>query len=318
MKHLLNYSVMQPLSDISPTDVGGFLSGIGCDGLELFTMYDEVCPSYRPYTVSVHLPYAIDWYRGWSGDMEGFAEDVDDLRFITFGRDREEIVANIRRMMDVAAPLKPAYGILHAGSTDMEQIYHREYVSDDRKVLEAFAEMVNTAVAGYPGGEPPLRLAFENLWWSGLRLREPWEHRLLEDRLEFDDWCFCLDVGHLMNGLPESTDEASATEAAMRVIDGYTQDMLDRIRVMHLHCSTSAEYRSCFSEQEVALDDVDRFMRESYKHVGMIDQHKPFTAPGCVGLVEAICPEFVTHEMLADSTEGIIGNFRCQRSLFPR
>lgn len=316
MKHLLSYSVFQPLSDFSETDVGGFLAGIGCDGLELFTMFDPVCPSYLPYTVSTHLPYAVDWHRAWSGDMDGFGEDIEDLRFITFGRDREEMVANIRRMMDVAACLDPAYGVFHAGNTDMEQMYHHDYASDDRKVLEAFAEMVNAAVSCYRGGEPPLKLALENLWWSGLKLREPWEHRLLEDKLEFDNWCLCLDVGHLMNGLPDSTDEAAATAAAMRVIDGYPQDMRDRIEVMHLHCSTSAEYRRCFDEKDVSLKDIDKLMRESYKHVGMIDQHKPFTDKRCTEFTDAIQPDFVTHEMISDSIEGVIANFRLQRSHF--
>ncbi len=317
MKHLLSYSIFQSLDDFSKEDVGGFLRSIGCDGLELFTLYDDVPTCYLPYSPSVHLPYAVDWYRGWSGNVDAERYSRGDLTYITFGVDREEIVSNICKMIEKAEQVHPAYGVLHAGSTDLEQVFHRHYVSDDRKVLMAFAEMVNTVASNYKGGEPPIRLAFENLWWSGLRLREPWEHKLLEDRLEFDNWCFCLDTGHLMNGLPDAVDESSAIEGALKVMDGYNKDMIDRIMVMHLHYSASAAYRHSFEEREISWDEgFEGIMKSSYEHVGNIDQHRPFTSKRCNELVDRIHPDYVTHEMLSSNGHNLIEDFKKQRSLF--
>jgi hypothetical protein len=317
MKHLLSYSVFQSLDDLSKVNVGEFLKNIGCDGLELFTLYDDVPECYFPYSTSVHLPYAVDWYRGWTGNVDKEKYSRGDLDYITFGIDREEMVSNIRKMIGKAASVDPAYGILHAGSTDLEQVYHRKYVSDDRKVLYAFAEMINIAVSGYKSGEPPFRLAFENLWWSGLKLREPWEYRLIEDKMEFENWCFCLDTGHLMNSLSDAVDETSAIDGAMKIIDRYPQEMRDRIRVMHLHYSASADYRNTFDEKDISMDEgFEKVMGDSYQHVSMIDQHRPFTDRRCLELVNSINPDFVTHEMLPGNGRDMISDFKKQRSLF--
>ncbi len=317
VKHLISYSVLQPFEDLTSGDMSDFLKDIDCDGFELFTLLDDVPEKYIPYSPAVHLPYAVDWYGCWSGDLNTDGYSRGDLDYITFGVDREEMVDNIRLMIDKATFVNPAYGILHAGSTDLSQVFHRKYISDDRKVLDAFVEMMNIVVSEYRGGEPPIKLAFENLWWSGLKLKEPWEYKLLEDGLEFDNWCFCLDTGHLMNGLPDAFDESSAAEGAMHVIDGYTESMKDRISVMHLHYSASAEYRHTFPEVDVSMKGgLEKVMSDSYEHVGRIDQHKPFTCRRCVEMVEAISPDFVTHEMLSGEGKDMVSDFRQQRSLF--
>jgi hypothetical protein len=319
MKHLLSFSVFQPLNELTDGDFGSFLGSIGCDGLELFTLYDEVPKEYYPYSPSVHLPYAVDWYRGWTGQIDRNRYSRGDLDYITYGVDREEIVINIRRMIDRVVPMSPAYGVLHAGNTDMSQVFSRHYSSDDRVYLEAFAEMVNAATADYKGGEPPIMLAFENLWWSGLKLREPWEYKLLEDKVEFDNWCFCLDTGHMMNTLPDAYDEGSAIEGVMRIVDRYPQDMRDRIKVMHFHYSASAEYRHSFEEKEVdTAQGYEKLMGDSYEHVGHIDQHRPYTDRKCLEIVDAIRPDYLTHEMLCGNGRDYVADFIKQRSLFEK
>lgn len=316
MKHLLSFSVYQDLPDLvrGDPDPVRFLSGIGCDGLELFTSFDDVPQCYFGCSVSAHLPYAVDWYRAWSGRMTGnYAEG--ELDYITFGSGREEMVGNLRKGISKASVFNPAYGVIHAGNTDLEHVMHRGRGEDDRKVLEAFAEMMNQSVSGFRGGEPPFKLAFENLWWSGLKLVEPWEYRLLAHSLEFDNWGFCLDTGHLMNTLPDAFDQESAIDGVLKVIDGYPKDMADRIGTMHFHYSASAEYRNTFEEKDTDPDaeDLGKIIERSYAHVGRIDQHLPFTDPRCKEIVDALRPEYLTHEMInGDILEG----FATQRSLF--
>jgi len=319
MKHLLSYSVFQELTDIS-ADVSGipsFLKNIRCDGLELFTLFDKVPEIYYPYSVSVHLPYAIDWYRSWCGGTMDDGYEEGSLDYITFGRNPGEMVSNIRRGIGFATPVHPAYGVIHAGNTDLDQVMHRKHVCDDRAILGSFAEMMNEVVSGYKGGEPPFRLVFENLWWSGLSLTEPWECRMLEDKLEFEDWGLCLDTGHLMNTVPDAYDQSSAIEGAMRIIDHYTDDMRDRITNMHLHYSASAEYRGTFEESDRPDgESFERTLERSFSHVSSIDTHTPFSDPACADLVNAIRPDYVTHEMLSSEGRDPVHDFIQQRAFF--
>jgi hypothetical protein len=313
MKHLLSYSVIQPPEEISG-DIHSFFKENRCDGFELFTLFDKVPDVYEDISPAVHLPYAIDWYRAWtrSSELSGYPDG--SLDYITYGRTREEVVNNIRRGIDYASAIHPAYGVLHAGNTDVEQVMHRNYISDNRKVLEAFADMMNDVVSGYVHGEPPFTLAFENLWWSGLRLRDQWEYELLSDRLEFDNWSLCLDTGHLMNGLAGSYDERSAIDGVLEVIRGYSREMKDRISTMHFHYSASARYRQSFPEKDLMLDrGYEEVMRESYAHVNNIDQHLPFTDKKCLRIVEMINPDYLTHEMIGAD---IVSDFIKQRSVF--
>ncbi|MDR2845918.1 MAG: TIM barrel protein [Candidatus Methanoplasma sp.] len=319
MKHLYNYSVYQPLTDIpgSEEDPVSRLKAIGCDGLELFTLYDEIEDHYKGISSAVHLPFAIDWYRGWEGRADVREFNEVNVRPVLFGRDRREIVDNIRRFITVAAEIDPAYGVLHAGNSNIDEVMLRRRSDDDHKVLEAFAEMVNTVVSGFPGGEPPFRLAFENLWGSGLRLTDRWEYEFLERKLEFDNWGFCLDTGHLMNTLPDAYAEEQAIDGLLRIFDGYSESMKDRIGTMHFHVSTSARYRNTFQEEERPPGEtLQETIVRSYPHIMNIDQHRPFSSPRCVELVEAISPDFVTHEMIGSGSGDAITDLKQQLAHF--
>ncbi|MDR0887655.1 MAG: sugar phosphate isomerase/epimerase [Candidatus Methanoplasma sp.] len=319
MKHLYNYSVYQPLTDIpgSGDDPVLRLNAIGCDGLELFTLYDKIDDCYRGIAPAVHLPFAIDWYRGWEerADIEEFNEI--SVRPVLFGRDRAEIVDNIRRFITVAADIDPAYGVLHAGNSNIDDVMLRTLHDDDRKVLDAFVEMVNTVVSGFPGGEPPFRLAFENLWGSGLKMIRKWEFELFERKLEFDNWGFCLDTGHMMNTLPDAYTEEQAINGLLHIFDGYSESIKDRIGTMHFHVSTSAEYRNTFPEEErPAWETMQETITRSYPHIMKIDQHRPFSDPRCVELVDAISPDFVTHEMIGSGSGDAITDLKQQLAHF--
>ncbi|MCL2032806.1 MAG: sugar phosphate isomerase/epimerase [Methanomassiliicoccaceae archaeon] len=316
IKHLFSYSVCQPLDELPRGGDG--LKDIGCDGVELFTLFEKVPQIYRKISPSVHLPFAIDWYSGWTGtaDLGEFTEE--NVRPVMYGRDRDEIVKNLKAAIEHAADIEPAYGVLHAGNTNLDEVMLRKQTGDSREILRAFCEMVNQVVSRFKGGEPPFKLAFENLWWPGLRLRDPWEYRLISSRLEFDNWGFCLDTGHLMNTLPDAYDEPTCVERLLEIFDGYPDDMKERIGTMHLHLSTSAEYRNTFEEAirppgETMADTISR----SYPHIAKIDQHKPFSTDGCRLLVDALSPDFVTHEMMGSRTDDVIGDFLQQRSFFP-
>jgi len=248
MRHLLNYSVIQPLEDLPRNGDG--LKDIGCDGLELFTMFEKVPAFYKKVSPSVHLPFAADWYSGWTGRIDPDEFSSEDVKYITFGRNREEIAENIKAAINFASEMEPAYGTFHAGNTNLDEAMFRKHKDNSKDILREFCDMLNQSVSGLKGGEPPFKLAFENLWWPGLKLLDPWEYKYMDSHLEFDNWGFCLDTGHMMNTLPDAYDEQTCITRLLEIFSGYPEEMKERIGTMHLHLSTSAEYRNTFEPAE--------------------------------------------------------------------
>lgn len=317
MKHLLSFSVYQDLADISSAGVGNALKEIGCDGLELLTGYSAVPDDYRGHAAAVHLPYAADWLRAWKG-REIPECDPETARFIMFGKCAEDVTENMRLAIAQASALDPPYGVLHAGNINLDEVMSRGAGDSDRKVLEAFCEAVNSAVSQLPHGKPPFKLAFENLWWPGLKMKDGWEVGFFERKIEFENWGICLDTGHLLNCLPDICNEHEAICALRKIFKGYDTDILDRIGTVHLHVSTSSEYRASFeSRKRDPRDTMDEFMVKANEHVSKIDQHRPFISDGCAELVKILSPDYVTHEVSGSVSGDPLDDFRVQRSHFP-
>ncbi len=318
MRHLHSWSVFEDFSEFP--GVGTLrqrLDAERMDGFELFTLIEPVPPVYRvPEVVSVHLPYAIDWRCAWEGRLyEGMPENID---YFSYGRTPAEQIDTVHRMIEYAAVLHPAYGVLHAGATDSRQTLNRFHKSDNLAVLAEYCELVNSAVSSFPGGEPPYTIAFENLWWEGLTLRDPAEWEILERNLEFDDWGIVLDTGHLMNTCPEAYDERSAADAVLDIISRYPQDMLDRICTVHLQRSTSAAFRATIEDDcRHEGESWDDFSRRCYERANNIDWHEPYETSAAVEIIDALQPEFVTHELLGKRSKDRYGDLRQQRALFP-
>lgn len=312
MRHLLSHTVYGG-RELFGEDPYGFLGSIGADGIELLTSYEEPDPWYRGLAESVHLPYATDWLAAW----EGRPYDLDDdcALFYMFGRSRDDVVSNVTRAIELASSLSPAYGVFHAANGDIPELCMRRHSRDDRQVLSDLAEMVNTVVAGFPGGEPPFRILFENLWWPGLRLVDESDYRFLAGKLEFEDWGICLDTGHMMNCLPDIRTESDGIEALLDIFRGYSRDLVDSVVAVHFHWSASWDYRSSFEERRMEGSAYD-FIGTAYPHIMRIDQHMPFSDPRCAELLDVLEPDFVTHELPGSKT-GVAEDFIQQRSLLP-
>lgn len=240
------------------------------------------------------------------------------MRYFCFGNDREEMVSNLKYAIDVATPLNPAYGVLHAGNTDMRQVLARKHRDDGGRVLRNFVELINRVVSQYPKGEPPFKIAFENLWWESLKLTSPSEWRILEDGLEFDNWGFTLDTGHMMNTVENAFDENSAIDGVLDIVGRYPQDMVDRIGTMHLQLSTTAEYRHTFpTVDDVSVMDYGELQKRACAHAGRIDQHRPYTSERVREIVDAVRPDYLTHELYGSLSGDRWGDVTSQRSLFP-
>lgn len=311
MKHLLNDSVYAPVGKEVPLPAG-------CDGIELLTGYSPVEARFFSDSVSVHLPYTTDWYSVWTGRYT-VPDSISDenVRYLCYGRDRESIIESVRSGIEYAAPLKPAYGVIHAGSANINELLSKRYSYSDHDVLSAFAEIINTAISSFPGGEPPFKLVFENQWWPGLRMLDAGNYRTLCDKIEFENWGLCLDTGHLLVTTQQSESEEQAIDLLLKIFDTYPEDMVEDITTMHLHVNTSADVIRAYIPP-VGYDDLDLMDRYSvaYKYVCSIDQHRPFSDKNAKRLVEYISPDFVTHEIGESDMGKKLSAFGQQRSLF--
>ena len=310
MQHLVSHSVYAQ-SGRQPSLCKG-------DGLELLTGYFDIDPSQWKDAASVHLPYVADWYSVWKGRLN-IPEDMSDesVLFFSYGRDRQSITDSVRRGIEFAAPLRPAYGIIHAGSANIDELFSERYSDSDEEVLSAFAEIVNEAVKGFPGGEPPFRLMFENQWWPGLRMLDGKDYETLCDRIEFDNWGLCLDTGHLLVTTQQSRDELQAIDLLTGIFEGYPKEMLDAIGVIHLHVNTSAGYiRNHGIPENFEEMSINERLRLGYGFVSGMDQHRPFTVREVRRITDILRPDFVTHEMGAPDPEQRETDYHSQRALF--
>ena len=312
MKHLLCDSVYSE-DGIIPSMIPD------TDGVELLTGYSSVTGYPLEKVSSVHLPYATDWYGIWSGDRK-VSDDVDaqSVPYMYYGPDREGIVDNIVRAIEVAEPLHPSYGVFHACSANFDELGPNGYTDDDTDVMHALTEILNLVAASL-GGEMPFPLALENLWWPGFRMLGPSGFRYLEKHLEFDNWCICLDTGHLLIAAGGSDDEIGSIEKLDHIADSYPKDMIDRIRAMHLHNNTSAPFIGSFRLPDGFYDQghMGRY-RAAYRFICDMDQHRPFTDPSIVDYVERLSPDFVNHEMGAVASSERVSDYMIQRSLFKK
>lgn len=311
MMHLLSHSVYSPVEEISPFLLDG-------DGIELLTGYFPVNPSFFDRTVSVHLPYSTDWYSVWSGRTI-VPDDVsdDDAKYVFYGKSREDILDNLTDAVRFASAVSLKYAVMHAGSISMDEVLSNEYSDKDGDVLSAFAEMMNTIASRFPGGEMPFKVVFENQWWPGIKFLDDSGFRILERKIEFENWGLCVDTGHLLVTTRRSYSEETAIEVLNGIIDDYPEDMIDRIFTMHLHVNTSADFINSHVEDPdfKKLSVMERF-NMAYPYVCRMDEHRPFTTKDAVGIVERLSPEYVTHEMGASDTKEKVRDYLLQRSLF--
>jgi len=289
---------------------------LGADGIELLTGYFDPDPIFKGVTKGVHLPYATDWYSVWCGDVE--PADEENIKFKSYGVNKNDIVKNLAAAVKHASLLSPNYGVLHASNTRMDEVMGFTHRDTDHEILNAVAEILNGVASSFPGKEMPFKILLENLWWPGLTMKDDSGFRILNELLEFDNWGICLDTGHLMAHLGNCRHEEESISKLLRIFRSYPKEMTDRIDLIHLHMSLSADYIEQCKKNPIVNETTshDEFMRKAYEHVCRLDEHRPFTSPSVTEIVETIRPRYVTHEISAPAAYDVLTGFSSQRSLF--
>ncbi|HEX3001207.1 MAG TPA: hypothetical protein VHN82_02390, partial [Methanoregula sp.] len=123
------------------------------------------------------------------------------------------------------------------------------------------------------------------------------------------------DTGHLMNAL-QAKNERKGIRDVIRTIGRLPGEARQRIRAVHLHCSTPGTYL----EERAHLPEGPGMTwkeraRVQATHRRRIDEHRPFSDPACREIVAMIRPDFLVHEFVANTPGTMQAALRQQRVL---
>ena len=293
--------------------VGSFIRAQGLDGIELVLgKGDGRVPVPQGLVMTVHLPIWPGWTRAWKGTLPAGCDPAVIARHYGAGT-RESLMEKFRHNLLRAEAFGAAYAVIHASHNEPGDTGSQ--AGGSREILAAAASFANALAARSPGKEPPVTLAFENLWSCGLTFLSPEDTEYFQGLLTFDNWIFLLDTGHLMNAL-QARSEREGIRDVVRAIGRLPAGTRTRIRAVHFHCSTSGEYQQAqvspalqpgMTEQEKA--------RALSLHRRRIDEHRPFSDPGCKKILRMVRPDFLVHEFVANTPGTMQAAIRQQRSL---
>lgn len=325
-------------------DVAIFCREEALDGVELYTGYEDLPPSDVPAGLvqGVHLPFHSGWLEMME-DEQGRERDSETMAnpgrteegniggsegtvrfqtpFFAFST-HHEYVAALRLQIERAARLHAGYAVYHVGYYHTAEMFTRTYARDDRDVLEQAAVFLNELVADFPGNEPPVTLMFENLWYPGLTYTDPDACLAFMDRLEFSNYGFLLDTGHLMNCITTSDKEEDCIATVCDCIEILPKEVLNRIDVVHLHWSGSYSLRQERIERGIpngydCMERHDQGMFE-YQHATLTDQHRPLSLLEARRMVEIARPSVVVHECIPKTLDDLTTFLALQRGALNR
>lgn len=318
MLHVINFSTHAIHLDQFERDWGqvrAFVTRSGLDGIELL-IGDDPPPDLPAGLVrGVHLPYWIRWLEIWRAGADA-AVSAEEREFLAGGaRDARHMVALQRRLWRQAAALRPEYAVFHVGHLTLEESFTRRYTFSAEAVVNATIDLLNATAATFPGGEPPVRLWLENLWWPGLTFADPALAEAFVQRLRFENWGFVLDTGHLINTCPDVADEDAAVDLVLERLALLSPQARARIEGLHLSLSLSGPYQRgapALPDGFGALPFAERYVL-ARDHVARIDEHRPFTTPRCREIVAAARPRVITHELSRLDRDELERNLGIQR-----
>lgn len=335
MKQLINVSSYpQELEQFNdyPGGLNGFLQAFGLDGIELIQAGPHDHPLFPHQSIrGLHLPFWPDWldfYKGNGINLKQRFPDEDSLKYY-YGSSASDVLTDTwRRELRHAQGFKAEYVVVHVSHNTLPSCYSYEFDDSDEAVVDSFIQLINQSTEGLPAG--PM-LLMENLWWPGLNFLKPELISRLLAEIHYPNKGFVLDVGHLMNTNHSLQSEKEAVDYTMKILDGMGP-IAGLIKVIHLSSSLSGDYvksiQRRYRGQETSLQSVDHsplrppanfdeFKKQCWRcgeHIQQIDRHLPFQDPAIGRLIRRVKPDYLVHELLADSFDELEEALRIQCS----
>lgn len=297
MKELFNYcSVPGHEGDAfqNKKELQQSIESLNMDGVELFVYQNEpYLRSYQDIAVGAHLnywPMWLDFYNGNEEELKKFFADEDDAVHYYGSSHCEGWLQYVQENIRAALKEQPEYLVWHVSEATNEECFTFRFKQDDKTVLKAAAEVFNRVSSVIPKDTIVL---FENLWWPGLRLTDKKMVEYFFGMIDHKNVGIMLDTGHLLNTNPKLKTEQDGVDYILETVRalGETASL---IRGIHLSCSLSGEY----------VENFDRTYRQTktpeqiFRHIGSIDQHRPFTDPAIRKVIELVQPEYLVHEFI--------------------
>ncbi len=117
-----------------------------------------------------------------------------------------------------------------------------------------------------------------------------------------------------MNAL-QAENEQKGIRDVIRTIDRLPKEAQQRIRAVHLHCSTPGKWQAQNHPPELPGMTWQEKARIRAENRRRIDEHRPFSDPACRKVVAMVRPEFLAHEFVANTPESMQAALRQQRAL---
>lgn len=272
------------------------------DGIELYTGYEPLPSDIPPDLVrGVHLPFHSGWLELMHLDERESRKRFDSSFYVC--TTLEELYTGLRVQLDNAAHLRAAYVVFHLSYSLPEELFTGCFGLSDAKVLQKANVFLNNLVSTFPGGEPPVKILFENLWYPGCTYTDPEALLTFMDNLSFDNYGFLLDTGHLMNCIAGSDDENAGIDAVLSCIENLPSPILGRMDGIHLHRTECQAIRAIREERGIpaGFEQMQRHYQEqlAFQYAGQIDQHRPFSSPRAKEILDAVSPAFLVHEFVS-------------------
>lgn len=283
----------------------------GLNGLEVILAGESDRGKILPDMVNgVHLYFHIFWMDWWKGDYERLdAEFESREQWVEYygSEDPSVYIDALRKDLDYAEKVGAKYVVFHVAEVTLRESYTYEYKYTDEEVIDASLEIINTLL---DEREYSFDFLVENLWWSGLTMKDTALTQKLIDGIHSDKKGIMLDIGHYMNTSSEITTPEEAVAYVHAMLDEQEKaGLLPWIKGIHLQMSLSGEYvkkqKEDFKKNPMNFDEIPFYelFRLAYAHACNIDLHQPFIGEGVKELIERIDPNYVTFEFQQNSRE---------------
>lgn len=309
MKQLISYYRMPGDRE---EEISRLIHAEGLDGVENLIYGSQAgSPPFLQITVGTHLrywPYWMDFYEGNKDRLFEIFTNQDNIRQMYGAEDREGWIQVIRANIRAALAEKPRYLVWHVQESTPEEAFSWRFRHTDEEVLAATAELYQSFRDLIPDG---VFILFENIFWPGLYRLEPEKVEYFFTRLDDPAHTgLMFDSGHFMITNP---DLKSEKEAALYIRECMKRlgEMRALVKGIHLSCSLSGAYIRQF-RREMPVPLTNQVMM---RHICSLDHHDPFQTRAAREIVEAIEPDYVTHELFGNTFAEAVEKARKQALL---
>ncbi len=283
-------------------DLRSMTERFGLDGLEVMPALEKPPYSFlKGQVIGVHLCCQSDWVALWKGntDLLNFEYgSPENWKELYGGTTREALLASARRDLDYAREQGAEYVVFHISNVRPSEVFTGTFYYQDEEVIDASVELINELL---DGRDDSFCFLMENLWWPGMRLNDPSLTRRLLSGVHYANKGIMLDVGHFFHTHPELQTQREGVSCLKEMLSQH-EDLLPYFRGIHLHQTLSGSYlqKLLLEQPPVPADPSERFGK-AMEHIFAIDRHLPFTDPSIQEVLDWICPEYLTMELISQS-----------------